>query len=423
VIKIRLTFHGGASEVGRSCINLNSDGYSVLMDCGIKLTPDEPEYPSLPERVDSFILSHAHLDHCGMVPALYKQFLCPLYGTDLSFDISHILQKDSLKITLSEGLAPEYDYDDIGLSSMGENPVGYNERVELNNKLSFELFDAGHIPGSASVLLDVMENGKNRRVLYTGDIKTSDTRLLDAATVPEADILICESTYGNRVHPDRKGLEKSLLAGVEKTLDGGGNAVLASFALGRTQELLLILDDLNYPVYLDGMGADLTKLMLQYPHYLKDSKALRKAVSNVLWLEHNGMRKQAIKEPSIIVSTAGMLTGGPIWYYLKKLYRDARSTLFLTGYQVEGTNGRLLLDEGYVVDPRGGERLDLRMNVEYLDFSAHAGRHSLERMIEKINPDKCILVHGDSESCASLGEFTEGLCETFIPEVGSSIEL
>ncbi|OYT53098.1 MAG: hypothetical protein B6U72_06860 [Candidatus Altiarchaeales archaeon ex4484_2] len=419
---MKFTFHGGAQEVGRSCINLCSNGYSVLLDCGIKLTSKAPEYPQLPGRVDSFILSHAHLDHCGMVPALYKQFLCPLYATDISFDISHILQRDSLKITLSEGFAPEYDYDDIGLSSMGENPVGYNERVELNSKLSFELFDAGHIPGSASVLLDVVEGGVSRKVLYTGDIKTSDTRLLDAATVPEADILISESTYGNRVHPDRKSLEERLLAEVEKTLDGGGNAVLASFALGRTQELLLILNDLGYPVYLDGMGADLTKLMLQYPHYLRDAKALRKAVRNVVWVEHNGMRKQAIREPSIIVSTAGMLTGGPVWYYLKKLCGDVRSSLFLTGYQVEGTNGRLLLDEGYVVDPRGGERIDVRMRVEYLDFSAHAGRHSLERMVERISPDRCILVHGDAESCSSLGEFTQGVCETFIPEVGSSIE-
>ncbi len=422
MIKIRFTFHGGAQEVGRSCINLESNGYSVLLDCGIKLVSEVPEYPRLPGRVDSFILSHAHLDHCGMVPALYKQFPCPLYGTDISFDISHLLQRDSLKITLDKGFAPEYSYDDISLSSMGENPVGYNEEVELNNKFSFKLFDAGHIPGSASVLLDVVENGVSRRVLYTGDIKISDTRLLDAAVVPEADILISESTYGNRVHPDRREMEEKLLVGVEETLDSGGNAVLASFALGRTQELLLILDDLGYPVYLDGMGADLTRLMLQYPYYLRDADALRKAVRNVVWVEHNGMRKQAIREPSIIVSTAGMLTGGPVLYYLKKLGGDANSTVFLTGYQVEGTNGRLLLDEGYILDPRDGRGIKLKMRVEYLDFSAHAGRNSLERMVREINPDKCILVHGNPESCSSLGEFTQGICETFIPEVGSSLE-
>ena len=409
--------------MGRSCIGLESGESSILMDCGIKLTPEGPEYPNLPDRLDCFILSHAHLDHCGMVPTLYKRFLCPLYSTDISFDISHILQRDSLKITLSEGLAPEYDYDDIDLAALGENPLGYKQRVELNENISFKLIDAGHIPGSAMVLLEVEEEGETKRVLYTGDVKTSDTRLLKAAQVPKADILLCESTYGDRFHPDRAEMENSLLEGVESTLGRGGNAVVASFALGRTQELLLILKDLGYPVYLDGMGGDLTKLMLQYPRYLRDVKALKKAVEDVIWVEHNGMRKQAVKEPSIIVSTAGMLTGGPIIYYLKKLQGDARSTIFLTGYQVEETNGRLLMDKGFIVDPRSGRRIDIGLDVRYLDFSAHDGRRQLEQLVKDVDPGKCFLLHGDPASCESFGEFTSQVCESFIPELNSAVEV
>ena len=418
VLKIRIL--GAGREVGRAGILVEYGGTRILLDYGAAIDT-EPAFPLhvAPKTLDAVFLSHAHLDHSGALPMLYVSESRPLYATPLTLELSEILIRDFLKI--SKYYVP---YEVVELESMLSSAklVRPGDVVEVG-EIEVEVVDAGHIPGSAMVLLEVEEEGETKRVLYTGDVKTSDTRLLKAAQVPKADILLCESTYGDRFHPDRAEMENSLLEGVESTLGRGGNAVVASFALGRTQELLLILKDLGYPVYLDGMGGDLTKLMLQYPRYLRDVKALKKAVEDVIWVEHNGMRKQAVKEPSIIVSTAGMLTGGPIIYYLKKLQGDARSTIFLTGYQVEETNGRLLMDKGFIVDPRSGRRIDIGLDVRYLDFSAHDGRRQLEQLVKDVDPGKCFLLHGDPASCESFGEFTSQVCESFIPELNSAVEV
>ncbi len=418
MVKIKFSFHGGAREVGRSCFSIDYEGFSLMLDCGVKLR-EAGGCPLLPEHTDAMILSHAHLDHSGMAPALHKRNNMRIYSTDLTFELSHLLQRDSVKIKQLRSQVPLYSDADIDDMLRSETGLPYGQRQSLSDEISFQLMDAGHIPGSSSILLEI----KGEKIFYTGDIKTADTWLQKGASVPDAGILIIEATYGDRTHPNRKELEREFLALIEDTLDGGGNAIVPAFAVGRTQEVLMILKGISHPIYLDGMGQKVTSIYLQYPEHIKDVNLLQKAANNATWVENDSIRERAMSEPSVIVTTAGMLSGGPAMYYIQRLHSDKRSSLLLTGYQVEGTNGRLLMEKGYVVDPFTDGEIQIKMQKHQFDFSAHAGRHSLERIIEKVSPEKAFIVHGDPLPCESLGEFLSSICETHIPKVSDVVEL
>ncbi len=389
-----------------------------MLDCGVKLR-EKDGCPLLPERTDALILSHAHLDHSGMVPFLYRENNPQIYATDLTFELSHLLQRDSVKIKRLRAEKQIYSDDDINNMLSSENVMGYGSRRNLTDGISFQLMDAGHIPGSSSILLEI----EGKRIFYTGDIKTADTWLQKGAMLPKADILITEATYGNRIHPNRKELEREFLALVEETLERGGNAVIPAFAVGRTQEVLMILKDIPYPVYLDGMGQKVTSIFLQYPNYIRDIGLLQRVANNATWIENNSGRKRAMSEPSVIVTTAGMVSGGPVLQYLHRLHSDKMSSILLTGYQVEGTNGRLLMEKGYVIDSFTDSKIPIKMQKHQFDFSSHAGRHSLERIAKEVNPEKAFVVHGDPEPCESLGEFLSGICEAHVPGIGDTIKL
>ncbi len=416
--KTKICFNGGVGEVGRSCFTLESKGFSLMLDCGIKIR-DADVCPTLPDYTDALILSHAHLDHSGMVPALYKRNQPRIYATNLTLEISHILQNDSAKINQLRKEKQIYSSHDIESMYPSEIPMRYNTKKKLTEDISFQLMDAGHIPGSSSILLEIEE----KKIFYTGDIKTEDTYLQKGAVIPEADILITESTYGDRVHADRKAMERKFLASVEETLDRGGNVIIPAFAVGRTQEVLMMLKDMGSPIYLDGMGQKITSMFLQYPEYLKDSSLLQKAANIAIWVKNNSDRKRALSEPSIVVTTAGMVNGGPVFHYLRRLHLDKMSSILLTGYQVEGTNGRLLMEKGYVVDQYVNEEIPVKMEKHQFDFSAHAGRPALEKIAEKVNPDKAFIVHGERTSAESLGELISGICETHIPKMGDKFDL
>ena len=416
-IEFKFTFYGGAQEVGRSSILMDVNKYAVMMDCGLKINP--MQYPQLPDHVDSMILSHAHLDHSGMIPALYKKNGLSLYATDLTFEIAHILQRDSVKINRIKQESLIYSEGDIRKMQGAEIDVPYGKTQRLTDDISFELIDAGHIPGSSCVLLDVC----GKKVLYTGDIKLTDTHLLKGANVPKADILITESTYGDRVHDNRKETEKDFIRTIEETLSRGGTALIPAFAVGRSQEILMMLKDFDEPVYLDGMSKAVTRLFLEYADYLKDPELFTEVAKKVNWVEHRGDRSRALSEPSIIVTTAGMLSGGPIMHYLGRLHKDSASSILLTGYQVEGTNGRLMMEEGYLIDPYKEKKLVVDMEKYRFDFSAHAGRHSLEKMVKKVNPDAAIVVHGDLSATESLGGWLSERCDAHVPKVGDSVTI
>ncbi|MBI4399384.1 MBL fold metallo-hydrolase [Candidatus Micrarchaeota archaeon] len=396
---MELSFLGGANEVGRSAILLESDK-KFLLDYGVKLFGG-PQYPRLLDSLDVLVTSHAHLDHIGQTPVLFDRFKIPWITTYPTQPIAGRLLIDSMKID-KEIQFDSTDFDKLMNSFF---PLPYEKEFHFS-KTSITFHDAGHIPGSAMTELKV--NGK--KIVYTGDFNSKETKLHNGAkTIQNIDTLIIESTYSNREHPDRKDVEKKLKEEVKKTLDDGGTVLLPCFAVGRTQEMLQVLDSLNLnaDIYLEGMGAGVTNIILDYPSYIRDAKALKKAFKrvNIVTGKEMWKKKKAMHGPGIIVASGGMLEGGPAIRYVLKLNKQSpKSKVIFTGYGVENTNARYLLEKGIV--KRGEENIRIDLGVEYLDFSAHSGKSDLLEFIKKANPEKVFCVHGDH-----CPEFAERLKE------------
>jgi len=317
---------------------------------------------------------------------------CPIFSIDVTKPLTELLLSDSLKISHEEGVSLPFTKKDAETTIKNFVPVPYRQQTKIH-KTTFTFFDAGHVPGSAMILLNL--NGKN--LLYTGDLKTTDTRLLEKADedLPKIDYLITESTYSDREHLDRKSQEKELIKIINETLAVDGHCLLAGFAIGRLQEILLILDKhrIDYPLFMDGMAKKATTITNQHRNLLKEPNALDRALKKVEYVNSEKARSRVLKHPSVILTTSGMLTGGAVVWYLKKLYSDQRSSLVLTGWQLEDTPGKILMETGRYVT----KSLDMEVNmlVERLDFSAHLGRSELFEFVNKLNPEKVFCVHGD----------------------------
>jgi len=263
-------------------------------------------------------------------------------------------------------------------------------------KTRVTFFDAGHIPGSALILLEA----QNKRILYTGDFNLSDTRLIKGADLdlPEVDALITESTYSDREHPDRLKEERKMIEAIQETLEKDGIALVSCFAIARTQETLLVFDEyeLEYPIYMDGMGRKATRIINSYPDLQREYNCIGKALKrlDVKFITNPSIRKKILKKPCIIITTSGMLTGGPIAHYIEKIYDREDCTLILTGFQVPGTEGAVLLKTGHYIH----QDLDLalKMSVRKFDFSSHAPRSELFNFVKHVNPDKVFCMHGDN---------------------------
>ena len=413
---MKLTFLGASREVGRSAILLES-GKRILMDYGVKLG-EHSSYP-MPVQgfVDALILSHAHLDHSGYSPAIYRDINPPCFATPPTMALSSLLLNDSLKVARLRGEEEPFSSFLIKKLERAFIPLGYGKPFPLMKDLSITLFDAGHIPGASIVQI----YAERKRFVYTGDFKIQATRLHSGAEPMEkVDVLVIESTYSDREHPDRKKLENKLVAEVKETIEDGGTVLFPSFAVGRSQELLILmaerLPDVN--TYLDGMSKSATEIVAEYPSYVRDANALRKGIKNAEWVETDAQRQKAVSQPGVIISSAGMLEGGPALLYLLRL--NQKSKIILTGYQVEGTNARSLLESGVV--NIGGVPQNIRLPVEYLDMSAHAGRSDLLNFVKRANPEKIFCVHGDK--CEA---FAEELCnmgfEAYAPKMGNSFEV
>lgn len=385
---MELEFLGGAQEVGRSSILLKTDS-AIMLDCGLKIH-DEQAYPMPPPvPLDACVVSHSHLDHCGFLPSLFDNFAPEIIGTPPTKAICELLLEDSAKIIIENTGTLPYKRSSYKRAMNAFNPIGYHHRKMVNDT-AITLFDAGHVPGSSSVLVEY----ERKRLLYSGDFKLSETRMHDPAELPgEADILLIESTYVSRDHPKRRDLEVQLAKRCDEVLDNGGNVLLPAFAVGRTQELIRCLKAHrpDYPIWVDGMGTKAADIVLKYPSYIKEAGHFRKDLDACNIVRDRRDRQKVLNEPCIIVSTAGMLQGGPALGYLLSL--NDKSEIIFTGYCVEGTNGHNLLNFGYI--EKDGERVQPAVPVKYLDFSAHAGRSELFKFVEKANPKKVFCVHGD----------------------------
>jgi putative mRNA 3-end processing factor len=415
---MKIKFLGGGKEVGRSAVLVDD---RIIIDYGMRPS-DPPEIPLSSGSIspNSVIISHAHLDHSGMVPSLMNRAKAPeVYMTPVTRDLTRLLGRDTIKVGKDQGFV-FFGEEDITKLDEYTHTVAYGERRTLNGSdYEFELHNAGHIPGSSSVHL--RKESEDISLLYTGDIKMGKTRLMESASptdFPASDILFIESTYFGRDHRDRKELEREFIDSIEETLNSGGNAIVPCFAVGRTQEVVMILHSYGLTPYVDGMGLSVFSIFKNHPSSLKDAGALNAAFGDAQFV-NSKKRKKAISEPSVIVTTAGMLNGGPVLYYLKKIHEDPKSKVLLTGYQIEGTNGRRLIDEGCV--EADGEVVKVNAGVEYYDFSAHAGDSELKKIVSRFcrnGTEIVFMVHGDhTEEFATWTRDKFG-CEAIAPNNG-----
>lgn len=388
---VEINFLGGAQEVGRLSILIKTDREKFLLDYGIDV--QEMKVPIKPvTTLDGVFLSHAHLDHCGFLPELYKRgYNHNVYSNPLSLDLTYMLLYDSIKVMKRNGEQPHFSPDDISKLKKHSKPIFNNNPIPFKTSI-VEFHHAGHVPGSSSILVD----NKGKRIIYTGDINFIDTQLMKKADSSYENIntVICESTYFHKNHPNREETAKKLKEKVKETLLRGGIVLLPCFALGRTQEMLLLMHQLGYPIYLDGMGIEATRHILRYPGAVKNHKKLKAAFGNAKKVKSYSDRLKAMRKPSIVITTAGMLNGGPIHAYIKNLYKREDCEMILSGFQVPGTVGHTLLHTGRYVHE--GNDLKPKFNVEFMDFSAHCGRDDLIEYLKKINPENIFPIHGDS---------------------------
>jgi putative mRNA 3-end processing factor len=413
---MRIKCLGGFREVGKTAVLVESKE-NVLFDYGMDVETGKMPLPV--NKVDNIILSHAHLDHSGYCPVIYKRFRPSIFSTAVTFDLSHLLLKDSIKIARIKNLPKHYSKNDIEKMKKYENRITYGQRIDEKD-FSLDVFDAGHIPGSTAPLLEI--DGK--RILYVCDFNTEPTKLLNGARidVKEPDILLLESTYAEREHMPRDETEKRFFDAVRATIENGGTVVLPCFAVGRAAEILMVLNSFNpdFPIFLDGMAKSATEISLRYPELLKDSKALKRALKKVIEIWDDKDRKKITKEPCAIITSSGMLEGGPSVRYVKYLYDDPTSSVVFTGFLLPGTAGRTLAETGRFVTE--GFDMKIKMNIYHFDFSAHSGRTQLFNFVNKIEPKKIICMHGDN--CEWFAkELNEKGFDAIAPKNGDTVDI
>ena len=420
---MKINVLGAAGEVGRSGFLVNCDGANLLLDYGVmfaKKRTDPPIYPLhvKPKDVDAAIITHAHLDHSGCIPALFNGGNTSVYCTPPTLDLSMLLIEDMLKIEKNKH---SFHYGHANSMHKNSKEIRFKEPVKVGNT-TFELRSSGHVIGGSTVLVET----NNKRLFYTGDINPNGSRMLPKADfdVGDIDILITESTYSQTEQMPRKESENGLIEFANEVMDRKGVLFVPSFSVERSQEIACVLKNANfkYPVVMDGMALKVNDIMFRYPEYLKDMTTFSDAINDAFLKRNHGERKRAISEPCAVISPAGMVVGGNAIYYMQNLATDDKNGIAMVSYQGEGTPGRRLLETGKIF--ARGKDIKVKATVEKFEFSGHADRDSLFDMIKNVkgNP-KVLTVHGDNESCT---KFAEEIQEKFgldahAPKLGEQI--
>jgi len=409
---MKCQFLGGSDEVGNLAMVLELEDMRFLFDYG--MSPGKPPtFPLPPPPIDLTFLTHSHLDHCGMIPWLCSQSDHRIIATEPTAVVSNLLQKDTVKIAQMDGYSIPFNNADVKEAEHSYVPVEPGKMRDLGENYSVRFHSAGHIPGSL-----MFELIGEKRLLFTGDLNVIDTRLVRGTKPVPCDMLFMEGTYAGREHENRQQMERAFLEKIEEVVNRGGTVIIPAFAVARSQELLLVLKNAGYDVWFDGMGKKISKLYLKYPKYLRSVDDLKKAFKkvNVVHSEHG--RKMAMKGP-VIITSSGMMDGGPVLSYMNKLKNDRKSVVLLTGYQIEGTNSRLLIEKGKLNFYGVVEKVDCE--VQYYDFSAHAGHSELVEFAKQCKPEKIILFH--SADRAPLVESLKDTAEVLTPMKGERFSL
>lgn len=405
-----IEFLGGAREIGWSAILVDD---SLLLDFG--MSTDNPPRLPLDCDPDAVVVSHGHLDHAGAVPALLSgDSRPPVHWTPPTRELAMTLARDTLKLHGGSYRCPFTETELARLTQVSATHT-YGESFEAAG-YEVTLYNAGHIPGSAHVHVDDGET----RLLYTGDFHTDSQRLVPATTArPDADVVICESTYSDVEHEPRAAVERRFAESVKTTLWEGGTVVIPAFAIGRTQEMLLVCEEYDIPCYVDGMGKEVTEMLKRYPEFLRDPEAFGRAKSGARFVTgRDGQRKRIADQNTAIVTTSGMLSGGPAMTYIPEIRGSPVNKIAMTGYQVEGTPGRELLDTGSAeID---GRVMPVSARVEAYDFSAHADREGLFEFLSGYEETPILVNHGDRCE-AFAAELREEGYEASAPGVGETV--
>ncbi|MGA1819918.1 MAG: MBL fold metallo-hydrolase [Thermoplasmatota archaeon] len=406
---MKVSFAGGVDHVGSLGMMVESGDTRLLFDYG--LTPAKPpKYPMKVPHVDALFLTHSHLDHIGMSPWLCGEYGSTVWGTEATLEVAVVLLQDSLKIARLENFPIPYDISDVRRFTEESTILRYGDRPFIG-PFTIRTMSAGHIPGSTMYKID--DGGKE--VVFTGDINTVDTRLLEGTTPPKCNTLVMESTYAGREHPPRKEVEKQFLAKVEEVLDRGGKVIVPAFAVGRTQEVIQVLDRIDEDKWLDGMGRRVSQIYLRHGEFLRSTGSLKKALDQFSFVRTPYQRDKAAEAP-IVVTTSGMLDGGPVLEYIRRHKNDKKTAILLTGYQVEDTNGRMLMDTGSIeID---GEVEKVGCEVCHFDFSAHSGHDELVSFAEGSGAEEVILVHGDNRD--ELARDIASFAKVHTPSLGDT---
>lgn len=409
---MKFTFYGGADEVGGLAVTVEDGFGKVMFDYGL-IPKDPPVHPLEAPPVDEIILTHAHVDHSGMIPWLTSRYQVPVHGTYPTKEVGRLLMLDSLKVARMEGYFEPYENGDVD-DTMSLFTVERFDRGFDIGGTEFIPRMAGHIPGAAMFEI----RGENN-ILFTGDIHTVETRLVPGAVVPKADVLVIESTYSGREHPDRKQTEDGLVDKVKEIVERGGQAILPAFAVGRTQELLMILEKTGYNIWVDGMGRKVNRIYGKSREYVTSHNDLKRACLRAYAVETNEDRFRSDRA-DVIVTTSGMLDGGPALNYIEKIRNDPKSGILMSGFQVEESNGYRLLNTGHL--EINGVLEKVNCEVQRFDLSAHAGHSGLVDFVNKCDPETVMLVHGDGDRRKILADEFDGR-KVFLPKKGDEIVL
>jgi uncharacterized protein len=433
-LDIRMTALGGFREVGRSCILMQTRDSNVLLDVGLNVGNNNDKFPNfdLPEfsirDLDAVIISHAHLDHCGMVPFLFKYgYRGPVYSTLPTRNLSTMLQLDFVQICEKEGIAPPYSKRDVKTTVLHTIPLSWGKVTDIAPDIKLTLHNSGHILGSSLIHLHFGKGGYN--FVYTGDMKYQKTRLLEKAAVkfPRVESLLIEATYGgpqDRI-PSRQDSEKELKQIINATIKRGGKVLIPVLAVGRAQELIIVLEEYiskgiidRVPVFLDGLISEATAIHTAHPDFL--SSDLREKIlhqgknpflSDFFTTVSSSEERLDVQGggPCIILATSGMLIGGPSVQYLKALAEDKSNSLIFVSYQVSGTLGNRIqrgFREFQYIDAKGRTQLvKLNLNVFTLEgFSGHSSRSQISQFLRRIQPRPKLVItnHGEETKVISL---------------------
>ena len=410
---IKLRFFGGADEVGASCTLIEIDGRRILVDAGIRMGPGEdskwPDFRAL-DRPDALLLTHAHSDHTGALPLLAKQNKLPekVYCTPATQEIAWILFDDA-QGQEQKRESPEYGFTHICEANkrMKLGAVGWMESVQVCDGVTARWIPAGHVLGAAMIYIQ----GKQESILMTGDVSVADQLTIPGLRVPDwcrPDVMVLESTYGNRQHKDRAQQEAALVSDVAEVIEAGGKVLIPAFAVARSQEVILVLKDAmereGIPVYVDGMVQKVNDVYSRHINKTFYSEFVQKVGSD----EERDRISSVSGSPCCIIASSGMLNGGRSNYYAKRLAGTPKNLIAITGYQAEGTPGRKLQDDRVLnLDE---QKVPVVCDVKRYLLSAHADQKQLTDLVERLKPHTCFLVHGD-DSVSSRKSLAESVRE------------